>query len=227
MATFVGLLAAGFFFTHGRIEEELQKDETLVEIYAEIKVQYFRRIRTLFILTGSSITLGLGAIILNSFKAGLFLYLFFAMVAVLNVFTIVWAGRLFLFMIDPKMISHSADRLVRENADIFSQRPMMNSVSKKDFMGKFGDLDKVLRDIAANARINSDPRKQLSLGKIIKDLFEKNIISQEQLKELTQINKARNIGVHSNVNSIENQLATTTDKLNSELNLIKENKGNS
>ena len=26
LATFVGLLAAGFFFTHGRIEEELQKE---------------------------------------------------------------------------------------------------------------------------------------------------------------------------------------------------------
>ena len=94
-------------------------------------------------------------------------------------------------------------------------------------MGKFGDLDRVLRDIAANARISSDPQKQLSLGEIIRDLFERNIISQEQLKELNQINKARNIGVHSNVNSIENQLASTTDKLNSELNLIKENKARS
>jgi len=226
LATFVGLLAAGFFFTHGRIEEELQKDETLLEIYAEIKVQFFRRIRTLFMLTGSSIILGLGAIFLNAFDKGLALYVFFALVAVLNIFTIIWAGRFFLFMIDPEMISHSADRLVRENSDIFSQRSVINSVSKKDFMGKFGNLDKLLRDIAEKTKSNTDPQKQLSLGEIIKDLFEKNIISQEQLRELNQVNKARNIGVHSNVNSIENQLATTTDKLNTELNIIRENKVN-
>jgi len=58
IATFVGLQAAGFFFFHGRLESERDKDETLHEIYDEIKKQYYRRFKTLFTITAFSIITG-------------------------------------------------------------------------------------------------------------------------------------------------------------------------
>jgi hypothetical protein len=137
IATFVGLLGAGFFFFHSRIDEEVKQDETLVEIYAEIKRQIYQRFKALFALTGLSIMLGMLIIYLNAFVAGTEWQVCVMLVGALNIFTIAWAGWFFIFIVDPDIISHTAERLVSENKEIFNKQ-REDTITKKEFNEKQG-----------------------------------------------------------------------------------------
>ena len=219
IATFVGLLAAGFFFIHGKIDDELKSDETLREISADIKRQYFRRFKALFILTGLSITLGLMMLYLNAYVQGPVANLFAITIGLLNIFTILWAGRFFIFMIDPEIINHTAQKLVKQNKDIFSSQGDQ-SISKTEFIDKFAGLDKILRKVALKSEIGTAGQPFVPFAEVIKELYEKGVINKEQLHELGQISKARNISAHSTVDFIESELGSTADKLNNELSII-------
>ena len=74
-------------------------DMTLEEIYADIKVQYYIRLRALFVLTGLSIILSLLIVFINAYNLGLFGILLKWFVALLNVLTIIWAILFVIFII--------------------------------------------------------------------------------------------------------------------------------
>ena len=223
IATFVGLLAAGFFFIHGKIDDIVKKDETLQEIYVDISRRYYRRFKTLFILTACSIILGLIVIYFNPYSHNWPIRLFEILVAMLNVFTIIWAGNFFIFMIDPDIVSHTAQKLVKENRDLFKSEETRN-ISKSIFIEKFSALEKILRTVALRAKIGTEGQAYIPLVEVIKELYEKGIITREQLSELNQLSKARNISTHGSINFIEGELGTFADKLNKELEVINEQK---
>lgn len=41
VAAFIGFICAGFFFSHDRMDRKVDKDETLLEIYTNIKKKAF------------------------------------------------------------------------------------------------------------------------------------------------------------------------------------------
>lgn len=223
IATFVGLLAAGYFFTHGKIDEEVKKDDTLLEIYMEIKRQYYVRFRTLFTLTAFSITLGLCVLFLNAFDVGWFQDFFVVIVALLNLLTIIWAGRFFIFIIDPEIISHTADRLVKENKDIFTSKGD-HGMTRVEFIDKFTEIERLLRSIIAKSKHEHKDNSLLPFADMIKELYAQKLINAEQLKGLNRISKARNISSHSDIENIEQGIGTSADKLNQELNVINDKK---
>lgn len=47
VAAFIGFISAGFFFSHDRMDREMDRDETLIEIYSDIKSQHFKKLRLL------------------------------------------------------------------------------------------------------------------------------------------------------------------------------------
>ena len=55
IAAFIGFLSAGFFFVYDHMQRQVDKDETLVEIYDELKKQYYRRLEWLLVFTGLTI----------------------------------------------------------------------------------------------------------------------------------------------------------------------------
>jgi len=222
IATFVGLLGAGFFFFHSRIDDVVKKDETLVEIYAEIKRQIYKKFKALFILTGLSITLGLLTLYLNALMAGWAWQLFAILIACLNIFTIAWAGWFFIFIVDPDIIGHTAEKLVRRNKDIFNKQSK-DRITKKEFIDKYEELNTILRSIATKKLISKSGDALISFADVVRELNEKGIINNEQYHELSQINKARNISAHSDIDYIEGEIGDSADKLNQELNIINEN----
>ena len=219
IATFVGLLAAGFFFMHGKIDEAVKDDETLSEIYAEIKRQYYSRFKTLFALTAFSITLGLLVLYINVFDTGLIGQALVVLVGLLNIVNLIWAGWFFIYMIDPELVNHTADRLVKKNTSIFSNKNE-HSISKGEFIGKFAALDKILRKVASKSEIGGAQSDFIPFTEVVKELYEKGVINKEQLLQLNQISKVRNISTHSPVENIESELGNSADKLNKELNVI-------
>ena len=216
IATFVGLLAAGFFFFHDRLENEMERDETLREIYDEVKKQYYLRFKTLFAITGVSIIMGFW--VLYATAAGIEFYngAVEAAVWLLHMFNLVLAGWLFIFMVDPDIIQHTAQRLAKRNSRLFNP-DKAHGISQQEFIGKFSALDKILRAVSFKA----NPQQAfMTFVEMIKDLHERGIITAEQLEELKQISTARNISTHSRDEKIESLLGTTADKLNKELNMI-------
>jgi hypothetical protein len=221
IATFVGLLAAGFFFFHDRLENERDRDETLSEIYDEIKKQYYRRFKTLFVITAFSIILGFW--VLYAAAAGIEWHnnLVEAVIAMLHMFNLALAGLFFIFMVDPDIIQHTARRLAKKNTKLFNDAEG-KGMSPGEFIGKFSALDKMLRLVASRDSLPGSRQAPISFVEMISDLHEKGVISDEQFRELQQISMARNISRHSKGENIETSLGTTADKLNKELKIINE-----
>ena len=215
IATFVGLLAAGFFFFHDRLENEMDKDETLREISYEIKKQYYKRFKTLFAITAASLIMGFG--ILYMAAAGIQWHNQFieATVGLLHLFNLVLATWFFIFMINPDIIQQTAQKLVKKNTDLFDLKN--KGISLGDFIGKFGALEKILRAIAKETDSGMKRGESVPFVELIQELHDKGIISEAQLKELSQISKARNISVHGGVENIEGDLGISADRLNREL----------
>ncbi len=224
IATFVGLLAAGFFFFHGRLENERDKDETLREIYDEIKKQYYRRFKTLFAITAFSIITGFW--VLYATAAGIEWHnsTVEAAIWLLHMFNLVLACWFFIFIVDPDIIQHTARRLVKKNTNLFN-RYGDHGMSQKEFIGKFSALDKILRAVASKTMVSNPGQAFVPFVEIIKDLHKEGIINNEQLEELKQISMARNISAHSKGENIESSLGSNADKLNKELNILNEKAG--
>ena len=81
----------------------------------------------------------------------------------------------------------------------------------------------ILRSIAAKALIAKAGEAFIPFAEVVRELSEKGIISADQVKELSQINKARNISAHSVVDFIQGDIGLSADKLNQELHIIDEN----
>lgn len=85
IAAFIGFLAAGFFFSYDLMDKQVEKDETLEVIYVDIKNQYFKRLKALFILTGFSILLSLGVVFINGYDFGIYNLIIAIIVGVVNI----------------------------------------------------------------------------------------------------------------------------------------------
>ena len=221
IATFVGLLAAGFFFFHERLENERDKDETLREIYDEVKKQYYRRFKALFAITACSIIMGFWVLYAAATGIEWHTGIIDASIWLMHMFNLVLAGWFFIFMVDPDIIQHTAQRLVKKNTSLFNQSKD-HGISQQEFIGKFSALDKILRAVAFKNNTLKPGQAFIPFVEMIKDLYDKGIITNEQLSELRQISKARNISVHSKGENIETELGTTADKLNREMNVLNE-----
>ena len=216
IAAFIGFLAAGFFFTYDRIDKQVAKDETLEEIYNDIKKQFYNRIKTLFILTGLSITLSLLVVYLNGFDLHLWGCILKILVGLLNVVTIGWAIFFVLFIIDPNRVKKTADKLVKENRAFFEDI-LGQTLTRGEFIDKFITLENVLRSLAEKYQIliseNSRFRNFLPLNEIIKQLIERSVIDKEQYYKLMELNKIRNLAVHGNIESLEKKQGDTVEEL--------------
>lgn len=216
IAAFIGFLAAGFFFSYDRIDKQVDKDETLEEIYVDIKRQYYKRIKTLFILTGLSIILSLATVWLNGYDLDFAGIIIQSVVAALNVATIVWAILFVVFIIDPEKVSKTATKLIKQNEDLFSTSSG-RVLSRGEFIDKFIELEKVLRAIAEKHDITATDnfrfRNFLPLGELIRILFRREIITKHQLVLLTEVNKARNLAAHGEISQIDPKLGEMVDGL--------------
>lgn len=216
IATFVGLLAAGFFFFHDRLEKEMEKDETLREISDEIRKQYFRRFKMLFGITAASLITGFGLLYMAASGIVWHVEIIVTIVGLLHMFNLILAGWFFIFIINPDIIHKTAQKLVRENSTLFNQSSG-NGISQGAFIDKFWALEKILRAIAAKKELGIQHGESIPFAQLIQELHDKGIVNNEQLKELNQISKARNISVHGKVSNIESDLGNSAEKLNREL----------
>jgi hypothetical protein len=218
IAAFIGFLAAGFFFSFDRMDKQVDKDETLEEIYAEIKKQYYSRIITLFILTGSSIILSLSITFLNGFDLKVLGIIIKIFVSLLNIVTIIWAIVFILYIIDPSKVKKTADKLIKANENISDEDSIL-TITRGQFIDKFIELEKLLRQLAEkhqlfdDTNINVRMRTTMPLYQIIQELNLRQIINRNQFNELLEVNKVRNLAAHGEINNVESKLGDWVDRI--------------
>lgn len=218
IAAFIGFLAAGFFFSYDLMDKQVEKDETLEVIYVDIKNQYFKRLKALFILTGFSILLSLGVVFINGYDFGIYNLIIAIIVGVVNIVTVIWAITFVIFIIDPDKVKKTVEKLIKEEESVF-EPTQGNSLTSTKFLEGFAELENLLRDLAKKYRLESFGRFRdfQPLGQIIRSLYERRVISRDSLRELSEMNKIRNLIAHGEINNIEQRIGDTLNKVTAEV----------
>ncbi|NHA07940.1 hypothetical protein G7092_29340 [Mucilaginibacter sp. HC2] len=218
IAAFIGFLAAGFFFSYDLMDKQVEKDETLEVIYVDIKNQYFKRLKALFILTGFSILLSLGVVFINGYDFGIYNLVIAIIVGVVNIVTVIWAITFVIFIIDPDKVKKTVEKLIKEEESVF-EPAQGNSLTSTKFLEGFAELENLLRDLAKKYRLESFGRFRdfQPLGQIIRSLYERRVISRDSLRELSEMNKIRNLIAHGEINNIEQRIGDTLNKVTAEV----------
>ncbi|MGO4294385.1 hypothetical protein [Chitinophaga sp. RAB17] len=220
IAALIGFLAAGFFFIHERMDREVEKDETLIEIYADIKKQYFSRLKFLLWLTGLSITFSLLVVYLNGFDLGSFLIFLVAVVGVLNIFTIFQAMLFVIFIVNPSKIENTADKLIENDKASFD---VSNSrtVSRDEFLEKFAVLEKTARNILAKTPGRGAdagwPQQFMHFQQVMRELFQRGMLTRDQINKLNRVTRIRNLVSHGEIGVVDSRAGIMVDELNNQL----------
>ncbi|MBB6112309.1 hypothetical protein SAMN05421821_11737 [Mucilaginibacter lappiensis] len=218
IAAFIGFLAAGFFFSYDLMDKQVEKDETLEVIYVDIKNQYFKRLKALFILTGFSILLSLGVVFINGYDFGIYNLVIAIIVGLVNVVTVVWAITFVIFIIDPDKVKKTVEKLIKEDGGVFEPTQGV-SLTRAKFLESFTELETLLRDLAKKYKLEAFGRFRdfMPLGQIIRSLYERGAITRESLRELSEMNKIRNLVAHGEINNIEQRIGDTLNKVRAEI----------
>jgi len=218
IAAFIGFLAAGFFFAYDLMDKQVEKDETLEVIYVDIKNQYFKRLKALFILTGLSIILSLIVVFINGYDFGIYNIIIAVIVGVVNVITVIWAITFVIFIIDPDKVKKTVEKLIKEDESVFEPTQGV-SLTRAKFLEGFNEMENLLRDLAKKYKLESFGRFRdfMPLGQIIRSLYERGAINMESLRELSEMNKIRNLVAHGEINNIEQRIGDTLNKVRDEI----------
>ncbi len=214
IAAFIGFLASGFFFSYDRIDKQVLKDETLEEIYLDIKKQYFTKLKILFILTGLSIILSLVVLYINGFETGFAAIAFFIFVGALNIFTIIWAIYFVVFIVNPGTEKVTAEKLIKQN-NAFFVPAVGESLSRKEFIDKFIRLESLLRELYTPIALaeNNVNYNHMPMGEIIRAFYQRGMITEYQAEDLKKVTKLRNLVVHGDTQNIEENIGDLVDNL--------------
>ncbi|MGY0041026.1 hypothetical protein [Pedobacter sp. NJ-S-72] len=214
IAALIGFLAAGFFFIHERMDREVEKDETLIEIYTDIKKQYFSRLKSLLWLTGLSIISSLALVYLNGFDLGVYSIILIIIVGALNTFTIVQAMLFVIFIVNPSKIENTADKLIENDKESFDNKSS-HMISRSGFLRRFTALEKTARDILTkNQSLRADAsrsRQFIPFQLVIKELSHGGILTRDQVNKFNRVTKLRNLVFHGEIEVIDSRAGTIVD----------------
>jgi hypothetical protein len=201
IAAFIAFLVTGFAVVLNMMDTLQQKDETLAEIHGQIKADYYKKIFFLAVISGISILGSLLMIYLNG-TAWRYKSVLYIITAGLNVIAI-WLAILFIIsIINPNKYNIAAKEIIEEDKSEFA--PKDNNVAQVYFMNEFADLErklyKILKVHGFATRDEAD--KKIPFREVVTALFDHELISREELYELLQINKYRNLVFHGHLETV-------------------------
>jgi hypothetical protein len=200
IAAFIAFLVTGFAVVLNMMDSLQQKDETLAELHNQIKADYYKRIFFLTVISGTAIVASLSMIFLNGtpsqYKQELF-----AITLALNIIAISLAVYFIISIINPNKYKIAAKEIIEGDKNEFSTNE--NNVAQALFMNEFGDLERKLRKILKRRDPSAEEENErIGFRPLVSALFEKGIISKEELYELLQINKYRNLVFHGHLETV-------------------------
>jgi len=206
VAAFVGLIAAGFFFVHDKLDKQIEKDETLEDAYTEIKNQYYNKLKTIFILTGVTLVFSFLVIYFNGFDFKCINLAILIISSILTLVNIYLAIEFVLYIIDPKKVEKAVKKLIEKNENVFDQETK-ESVTRGEFLNRYIELETLIREIAKEFQFDysfdNKFKKFIPLTEIFKNMFQREYIDSQTLRDLYDLNKIRNLSAHGQIDKIE------------------------
>lgn len=211
IAALIGFLTAGFYFVLDKIDNQVIKDPTLEEINQEIKRFHFKKVKILCVLTSISIISSLLLVYFNAydFYSKIFIVV---IVSIINIATILWAIFFVISIIDPENIIKAVKRLIKEDDNIIEgvRDISNNAIRIGDFIESFVTLENLIRSLGpkdelAYYGIDSN-KKFIPLSELFVYIYQRGIIDNEDLKNLYEVNKVRNLAMHGKIEMIDRRI---------------------
>jgi hypothetical protein len=204
ISAFVAFLVTGFALVLNMMDSLQQKDETLEDIHTKLKSDYYKKIRSLAIITGLSIIFSLWMVYLNGGNSEHKWWLF-VLTALLNLTSII-VGILFVIsIINPDKYKKAAKEIIKE--DHLESSTKDNSVDQALFISEFIKLEKSIREILQSRQLyipfGESPKMAYSFRQMINALYQNELINHSDLEELLQINKYRNLVFHGHQDKVD------------------------
>ncbi|RJQ54061.1 MAG: hypothetical protein C4530_17125 [Desulfobacteraceae bacterium] len=208
VAAFVAFLLAGFALSLGMLDGTIQRDETMAEVVEELKRGYHNRVRDLSYLTGLAIVTNLLIVMLQA--VGTFYHWsLLGLGAGLNVVAIGLAIHFTVGLINPNRVRNAARRLLEALPIPTTPEP---TASVADFLAMFIPLERKLRDLAFGvtqekliSSISSEQRF-ISFPRIVQSLVIHEMISKSEAERILSLARYRNLVVHGQVESVEQEM---------------------
>lgn len=222
VAAFIGLLLAGYALVHSLMEAARERDETLDEIYALLRLRFHRWLSLLAALTCLAIVLSLVVVYTNRWEfPGK--YVLVALVGIIDLAAIA-SGLAFVVN-----TSHPSRYTLAAERELAQRKPQMHLSGESVPVGKFfstqARLERVLRravqaaDIAIETNSNGRPP---SFRQLAEALVQNERIDQELYRELVEINQYRNLVHHGHVTTADK---TMLDRVHAALKRVEPLKG--
>lgn len=204
ISAFVAFLVTGFALVLNMMDSLQQKDETLEDIHTKLKSDYYKKIRVLAIITGLAIIFSLWMVFLNGGTSP-HKYWLFIVTSLLNVTAII-VGILFVIaIINPDKYKKAAQEIIKE--DKLESSTKDNTIDQTTFMTEFIKLEKSIRDKLQSRQLyipfGDTPKMVYSFRQMINALNQNELINRNELEDLLQINKYRNLVFHGHQDKVD------------------------
>ena len=206
VATLFGLSVTGYIFLDEKLKNDMEADQSLIDIVGELKNKYKSKIILTGILTFSGIFLCIINICfgINNVLFSIFLNNFILnnsiFISLLSIFKII----LFIIqIIDPEKIQKESNigkkhlaKNLEAKSNINFNRDSNVKVSLEDFLTTYNDIESKISEIVNSVKINNLNDKNKNTYQNLKILQSSEKIDMELLNKIDSLRKYRNYLVH-------------------------------
>jgi hypothetical protein len=199
VSAFAALLLTGYALVHNLMDSVRERDDTLDDIHAKLKLTYHQRLTWLAWLTGAAIVLSLFVVYDNrpgdptpDWLVGLTWFL--------NVAAIISGLAFVVSIVNPEKYQNAAQKVLAKEAPT---PPPAATTSSAEFFDAFLHLERVIRDYLKRFDLyvpsRGAPRMSFSFRQMVDAMLQNERIDRTLYEELLDINKYRNLVFHGHV----------------------------
>ncbi|PHD66630.1 hypothetical protein COF61_09210 [Bacillus toyonensis] len=216
IAALVGFVLAAYTFNHQFMWNARDSGEGTSEIIDETIRVYYKYIMILSSATGITLIADLCILQVNAVELLQIKPIIYIIVGSLNVFIIIAAFLIALYIIRPINIEEWAKNLFEERLREKHDRPEL-TVEIGQFLQAFISLEQLCRKYLSE---NEQILHVMGMGKMARILYEKGKIDGITIEELLEIIKYRNLVVHGHIPKVESDMYSKLQELNKKMKQI-------
>ncbi len=204
ISTFVAFLLTGFALVVNVMDGLQSRDETLEELHAKLKTDYYGTIKILAWTTAAAVILSLIMVYLNGFDYGVKPWLY-TLTGLINLIAIILGTYFVVSIINPNRYKRAAKEIINEDKNEFSLTG--NKADQLVFMTEFIKLEKSIREVLRTRQLYSSfgegSKMAYSFREMSQALFQNELINEQTINQLLIINKYRNLIFHGHQDKVD------------------------
>jgi len=225
IAAFIALLIAGYVFALSAMERIEDKDPTYAEVWQIFKRKYYNYLILLGLITSFAILMNFLSVLLV--EKVFFNILFYYLTIILTMISVLGGILFIIIVLDPDKFIKAADSKKKEVSNAFKDdttyvsedkpkkfRPI--KTSRERFINDFIKLEAMIRNYLRKKQF-LPPKIHKSVSQMSDDLLKMEIISIETYNRLRLVSEFRNLVVHGEINTIDEEIGRDLRRLRTEV----------